>query len=513
VLAMDPGKPSPSRIPAPAIPAWPAAVATMAAACAVAGGAITLAGWALDMPRLTDWKNDGISMFPNAAMCAVLSGIALLGARRRRTVTSWLGVVVSMIGGGTLLEHITGVDLGIDTLLSGPRWGQIAAAAPMRMGPPASISFLVIGAALVLLDRGARARSLSAACGVVVAAIAALSLVGRLYGAPQMYMLPTLTGIAMQTAALLLALGIGLVASASDREPMRTILDPGAAGIVVGQALPIVAGFALVVGWLRVFLESRGVVDTAFVTAMTTLAVIALMTGLLWWAAARVRTHEQALREREAEVRLQAGQLSVFFDTAAIGLRRVGPDGTILWANDAELETLGYTREEYIGHDITEFHADRAVIEDILARLHRGEKLLEHPARMKCKDGSIKSVLIDFSVLWDQGRFVHTQCFTRDVTDRTRAEEARGLLAAIVEASDDAIISKTLDGVITSWNAGAERIFGYSRPEAVGAAGGADVPAHRRSARRLPHLARRARAAPRACHLLGDRRGRHRRLQ
>ena len=87
---------------------------------------------------------------------------------------------------------------------------------------------------------------------------------------------------------------------------------------------------------------------------------------------------------------------------------------------------------------------------------------------MRCKDGSLKSVLIDSSVLWDEGRFVHTQCFTRDVTDRRRAEEARALLAAIVEASDDAIVSKTLDGVITSWNAGAERIFGYSAAEAVG---------------------------------------------
>src|SRR5262249_51829126 len=61
-----------------------------------------------------------------------------------------------------------------------------------------------------------------------------------------------------------------------------------------------------------------------------------------------------------------------------------------------------------------------------------------------------------------------TQCFTRDVTERRRAEEARALLAAIVEASDDAIVSKTLEGVITSWNAGAERIFGYSAAEAVG---------------------------------------------
>jgi PAS domain S-box-containing protein len=378
---MDSGKPYPSRIPPPTIPTWPAALATMAAACALGGGAITLAGWALDIPRLTDWKNDGISMFPNPAVCAVLSGIALLvycwpGARRR-TVTSWLGVVVSMIGGATLLEHITGVDLGIDTLLAVRPWGQLAAAAPMRMGPPASISFLVIGAALALLDRGGRARSVSTACGVVVAAIAALSFIGRLYGAPQMYTLPTLTGIALQTASLLLALGIGLVASTPDREPMRTVLDPGAAGIVVRQALPIVAGFALVVGWLRVVLESRGVVDTAFVTALATLAVIALTTGLLWWAAARVRAHEQALREREAELRFQAGQLAA------------------------------------------------------------------------------------------------------EVTERKRAEEARALLVAIVEASDDAIVSKTLDGVITSWNVGAERIFGYSRAEAVGRSIDIIIPADR----------------------------------
>jgi len=62
----------------------------------------------------------------------------------------------------------------------------------------------------------------------------------------------------------------------------------------------------------------------------------------------------------------------------------------------------------------------------------------------------------------------HPEALTRDVTERKRAEEAHARLAAIVESSDDAILSKTLDGIITSWNGGAERIYGYPAEEVVG---------------------------------------------
>ncbi|HZF03998.1 MAG TPA: PAS domain S-box protein [Patescibacteria group bacterium] len=113
-----------------------------------------------------------------------------------------------------------------------------------------------------------------------------------------------------------------------------------------------------------------------------------------------------------------------FFENAAMGLHWIGPDGIVLRANQAELDLLGYAREEYVGRPIAEFHVDPEVITEILARLGRGETVDAWEARMRARDGSIKHVLISSNVLWEDGRFVHTRCFTRDITDRRRMEEA-----------------------------------------------------------------------------------------
>ncbi len=135
---------------------------------------------------------------------------------------------------------------------------------------------------------------------------------------------------------------------------------------------------------------------------------------------------EEALQRSEAE-------LTDFFENAAIGLHWVGPDGTILRVNQAELDMLGYQRDEYVGRNIEEFHVDGDVIEDILTRLSAGEVIHDYDARMRGKDRAVKYVRINSSVYREAGKFIHTRCFTRDITDRKRTETRLALQYAVTQ--------------------------------------------------------------------------------
>jgi PAS domain S-box-containing protein len=157
------------------------------------------------------------------------------------------------------------------------------------------------------------------------------------------------------------------------------------------------------------------------------------------------RTTETALRQAlvelhraEEKARRSERHLEDFIENAPVGLHWVGPDGLVLWVNRAELELLGYDDPaDVVGRPVLDLHADREVGIDILARLHRGETLHGVDARLRRRDGQIRHVLISSNVYTEGGRFIHTRCFTRDITQRKDLEGDRTrLIADLREALD-----------------------------------------------------------------------------
>ncbi len=146
-------------------------------------------------------------------------------------------------------------------------------------------------------------------------------------------------------------------------------------------------------------------------------------------------------------------------------------DGWIKFANDKTSEITGYSREDASSFAaITTFvHPDdrEMVAQYHASRLRGAETHYRYAFRVVRKDGNVRwTEMNSSSIIW-KGRPA-SLCLMADITERKQAEVETSRLAYIVESSDDAIIGKTLNGDIVSWNRGAERLYGYKANEVVG---------------------------------------------
>jgi PAS domain S-box-containing protein len=144
-------------------------------------------------------------------------------------------------------------------------------------------------------------------------------------------------------------------------------------------------------------------------------------------------------------------------------------EGIITEVNRATERISGYSRDELIGQPLRQFFTDPDHAQAGIEQVQKERRVSDYELTMLTKYGRKVPMSYNATVLRGaRGRITGVLGSARDMTSIKQAEEARLRLASIVESSDDAIIGKALDGTILSWNAGAERLYGYSAEEVQG---------------------------------------------
>jgi signal transduction histidine kinase/CheY-like chemotaxis protein len=270
-------------------------------------GLTSLLGWLLHNDVL---KGLGgvVTMKANTAfgLCLLSGSIFFLG--RQPSGSSAKGAVrvaaalAIALGIATLLQHVTGWDLGIDQLVFKEAAGAIATASPGRVGPPACIVFVLLGCGILLVGRRNQSEH-SATQWLALAALPfpALAIVGYATGATQLYGIANYTGIAPHTAIALASLAVSLLLTRPELKPAALLVANDAGGRVARSMLPVAIVLPVLLTRLRLAAERRGVFDAPFGRALTLLALVSSFTFIIWRTAQRLSSEAIERQRLEAQ--------------------------------------------------------------------------------------------------------------------------------------------------------------------------------------------------------------------
>jgi PAS domain S-box-containing protein len=316
--------------------------AAVAGYASIAGGWLVLVGWAFGIDVLKSVLPDAKPMKPNTAVTLILLGIALaasavfktpyVASRARVTVARICAVVVLLIGLPTLLEYLTGTAFGIDSLTFSSAVLARGEPLPGRMSPSTAMNITLIAISLLLLDaRNTKLRQLSQWPALIAAAIAFVAVLGYLYGAEQLYQIRPYATVAIHTALLIVALGLGIVFARPDRVIARELFSQHHGGLMARRVLPLAILLPMIVGWLGLQGQKAGWYETEAGLALFAASNIVIFSIVIWLAARTLNRVDADRRGadlrrlhalREAETRWRA-----LIEASAQIVWTAGPNG------------------------------------------------------------------------------------------------------------------------------------------------------------------------------------------
>lgn len=347
----------------------------------MASGILVLLGWVLDITPLKTLLPGLATMKVNTAILFLLCGLAIwLEADTRHAMVSfWLArsvaVVVGAVGVVTLGEYEFGWNAGIDQSLIPESIESAGTSVPGRMAVMTAIDFLLISAALLLINfKTKRGRRPSNWLALAVAANAFLALMGYLYDVTALYRVAAFSSMALHTALLFLLCSAAVPLLRPASRFVQEAMSDNAAALVARRLLPAAILIPALLGWLALQGEHAGWYDDHYRLTLFAMSNVAVFTAAVWWAArsiGRLQSAEQRVAETSA-------WQHAMINSANFTVISTDKEGLIRTINAGAASKLGYAPEELVGIATPELIHDP---QEVKARAQELTKELGYPVQ------------------------------------------------------------------------------------------------------------------------------------
>ena len=378
-------------------------------------------------------------MKANTALGFALAGVSLWllqseeAGQRMRRIAQACALAVACLGLLTISQYLFGWDLGIDQLLFWDPQTDPEISNPGRMAPATALNFLMLGAALLLLDARHRP-GIFQLPAIMVGLVAFLALLGYLYDPQALYAVAPYAGMALHTAALFFVLFLGLLFARPTLGLMRVVSTDNLGGVLARRLLPAAMVIPPALAWLRLLGERAGFYGLEFGLALFALSNVLVFSIVIWLVSKTINTLDTERQQSETRYR-------ELFQAAPDPVLVVNQAGQIVSANAQTCVLFGYSLEELLGNSVETLIPGRFRTKHLK---HRAGYVMDPRTRpmglgldlyARHKDGREVPVEISLSPLKIEGGVVIT-AIIRDITERKLAEEKLKKAAEELERSN-----------------------------------------------------------------------------